>query len=263
MSDAFDVQTRALNLCRLYGAGSREYASFLEEVNSTLMGSMFELPKFVPGDIKNANAAKHRKKKKQRHLIPPRDVNTIPVVETQPVKAQPLEKINEEMRQSWESTELERPFRSMQRSMTTDHRNPERNLQQNLRAMRRSHTTLGNAEQITMDEQVALQLQTLVREKAELIKENSRLKNENEGLKTLLEYATYEATVDDGEESDFETSKEVLRNYAGIQAWHPPELLSPTSYSSYGMLGSTSSNDEKDVHGHIAEDVDELSHIRT
>ena len=283
-----DLETRAATLCRVYGAGSTEYSAFLEDVRSTTLGAMLDLPKFVPGDVKNGGAsAKQRKKKKYSKrrsqetdvfrttelsnaaFVAPPTANEGPNLK--PVIAQPLASVEEEedmeKRPSGMESEgwirNERKGRSMVRSYTQDPRR-DRSARTDVRRLRRSQSSLDASEQITMDQQVALQLQTLVREKAELIKENSRLKNENEGLKTLLEYATCEATADDGEESDYEMSKEVLR-HPGIQAWHPPELQSPTSFSSYGMLGSTSSsNDDKDVPvaSQASEDTYSLSNIR-
>jgi len=245
-----DLETRALTLCRVYGAGSPEYASFLEEVNSTLLGATLTLPKFIPGDIKNA--AKGRKKKKQnRRRSQQSDRAEIPThTESVEDAPQPL---------TWETATTK--ARPVVRSLTQTP-SQEKSLKEHLRALRRSQSMFDDAEQSTMDEQVALQLQTLVREKAELIKENSRLKNENEGLKTLLEYATLEATAEDGEESEYETTKEILR-HPGIQAWHPPELQSPTSFSSYGMLGSTSSSTEDKDQTQATDDTYHLARLRT
>jgi len=238
-----DLETRASTLCRVYGAGSTEYASFLEEVNSTLLGATLALPKFIPGDIKSA--AKTRKKKKQHRRKQQNEAQT-----TQTTK---LESVMEDGGTGMRGRQVVRSL--------TDGGNQTKSLKEHFRALRRSQSMFDDAEQSTMDEQVALQLQTLVREKAELIKENSRLKNENEGLKTLLEYATLEATAEDGEESDCETTKEILR-HPGIQAWHP-ELQSPTSFSSYCMLGSTSSSTEDKDQTQATDDTYHLARIRT
>lgn len=238
-----DLETRALTLCRVYGAGSPEYASFLEEMNSTLLGATLTLPKFIPGDIKNATKGR-RKKKQHRRRSQQNDAQTAAPQQTE-----------DSTRNQWE---IARP---VVRSLTQTERD-EKSLKDHLRALRRSQSMFDDAEQSTMDEQVALQLQNLVREKAELIKENSRLKNENEGLKTLLEYATLEATAEDGEESEYETTKEILR-HPGIQAWHPPELQSPTSFSSYCMLGSTSSSTEDKDQTQATDDTYHLARIRT
>lgn len=259
--DTTDLETRAVTLCRVYGAGSPEYASFLEEVNSTLLGATLTFPKFIPGDIKNAATSKGRKKKKQhkRRSQQNEAARMATAAEGRQNGAQKLERVDEEATRShnWETAGAK--GRNVQRSLTSPTK--EKTLKEHFRALRRSVSMLDDAEQSTMDEQVALQLQTLVREKAELIKENSRLKNENEGLKTLLEYATLEATADDGEESEYET-KEVLRR-PGIQAWHPPEIQSPTSFSSYGMLGSTSSSTEDKDQTQVTEETYHLARIRT
>lgn len=256
-----DLTLKAATLCRVYGAGSKQYAAFLEDVKGTLLGAVLDLPKFVPGDVKNI--AKLRKKKKHHRHKPKTDVNTAPVNQIASLEKVPEEDKQEdkEIRQEANADvdfSLQGPFvvRTVQRSQTTTERGSERSTA----TLRRSQTMLGDAEQIAMDEQVAQQLQVLVREKAELIKENSRLKNENEGLKTLLEYATGDATVED-DESDYETNKETLRR-PGIAAWHPPELMSPTSFSSYGILGSTSSNDDKEPQQQVADEAYHLAQLR-
>jgi len=248
--DAMDLEKHAIAIVRLHGAGSKQYASFLEKAKSTLIGATMQFPNFVPGDVKSSG----RKKRTQRK---PRNSVESTHEPADKISLSALESVPEDHRQ--QSSQLIPPARAYQRSYTVE---PNKTTPKpNPMSLRRSQSLLVDAEQTTMDEQVAQQLQTLVREKAELIKENSRLKNENEGLKTLLEYARCEAMEEEPEE-DYELSKEVLR-VSGIQAWHPPELQSPTSFSSCGIMGSISSSEEKEPNTQTSDDGFSLPAIRT
>ena len=46
--------------------GSPEYASFLEEVQATLLGATLTFPEFIPGDIKNPSTGRKKKKQNKR-----------------------------------------------------------------------------------------------------------------------------------------------------------------------------------------------------
>lgn len=248
-----DIVKQAFAICRSYGAGSEQYRLFLDEASASSIGEMLDLPKFVPGDIRTSIQSKKSKKRRQK-------MNRPPLPKTVGTKAglPPQQGVNKPQESEWKSSSAlvgrpeeqklevynERPVFSKSRTLVQ--RKTEPSSEEAARTLRRTQSTLPN-EQSAMDEQVALQLQSLLREKAELLKENSRLRNENAGLHELLEYATCEAAVDDGEASEQEETyiKESMRR-SGIQAWHPMSFYAPDSASSIGV-GSSSSTDEKET----------------
>jgi len=267
-ADGSEIEKHAVTICRTYGAGSEQYRVFLEDINASLLSEILDLPKFVPGDIKSSAKSKKNKKRRQRTNRPPlpktpppppevnKEEETESVVEL-PVLQESFPPLQEALEVESEEPVLQESFPPVQETLEVESEkltrtktlslNEVKNEEKEL-PVRRTYSTLPN-EQFAMDEQVALQLQSLLREKAELLKENSRLRNENSGLHELLEYATCEATEDDGECSDHEEfiTKEAIR-CSTIQAWHPPELLrTPDSVSSFGVR-SSSSTDDKDTH---------------
>eukprot|EP00210_Caulerpa_lentillifera_P004752 g4536.t1 len=283
-ADGLDIEKKAAFICRSFGAGSEQYRVFLDDVNASLFGELYDLPKFVPGDIKGSAQSKKNKKRRQKinrpplprsplsvQKITPRQINkteqesvpmtptaesTTPVQQTSPeanpspspplpaplfVEAAVNPAIQAGLELKREKPVLTKTLTQVERKRGEDSEDPER-------ILRRTQSTFPS-EQVTMDEQVALQLQSLLREKAELLKENSRLRNENAGLHELLEYATCEATEDDGQYSEQEEliTKDSIR-CSIIQAWHPTELIcAPDSASSFGVA-SSSSTEEKEAH---------------
>eukprot|EP00210_Caulerpa_lentillifera_P002541 g2438.t1 len=247
-SENLDIEKQALFICRSYGAGSEQYRIFLDEINASSTDKTRELPKFVPGDIRTSTQTKKNRRRRQKTNRPP--LPQTPQGETNKTECSTPERtspssVDTPIGAEKPEVQNERPV--MIKSRTRVSRKTE-NVEERARALRRTQSTFPS-EQFTMDEQVALQLQSLLREKAELLKENSRLKNENAGLHELLQYATCESTVDEGECSDYEEMAMGLKDgirYSGIQAWHPSEFYNPDSASSIG-LGSASSTDEKET----------------
>lgn len=146
-------------------------------------------------------------------------------------------------------------------------------LRSSVEELRRSHSEL-YSEQSAMDEQVANQLQNLIREKAVLSEENCRLKNENEGLKALLEYATAEAVS----EEDVDEDEDLIQNEedddnlimtsevnAEISAWHPPSnvMMMKTGTMTESVTPLSTSSGSATSSAAAAAAVEKSHHLRS
>lgn len=103
------------------------------------------------------------------------------------------------------------------------------------------------SEQEMMHDQVAMQLQHLLKEKSMLMEQNQQLQSENNNLKVLLDLATAESESDVEymdeylDKSQWEVEDVQLQSVHGICAWHPAK--SPGGSSSGDVCSITDVND--------------------
>ncbi|GMH36399.1 hypothetical protein BSKO_04267 [Bryopsis sp. KO-2023] len=137
-------------------------------------------------------------------------------------------------------------------SNLSEERKHNESLQRKYSRLERHHSDL-TSEQDTMNEQVALQLQHLLKEKALLMEENNKLKAENDGLQVLLEYATVIPESDDDTDlvaDKVASQKDAPISLHEISAWHP-SLGNPGS----GSEGASHFGDENDVQSPTSDGV--------
>lgn len=127
-------------------------------------------------------------------------------------------------------------------------------LRRKYRTLERQHSDL-TTEQDTMNEQVALQLQHLLKEKAQLVQENNKLKAENDNLHVLLEYATVAPESDEDTELVAEKMASQQQDghisLHGISAWHP----AVGGHQRSGSEGASHFGDENDVQSPTSDGV--------
>lgn len=193
---------------------------------------------------KNGNAGKTRGKTLSMSVMP--DVQLKGIEETDE------EDVRQEMREVVDQFKTVLLQKAEAEGTLTEEQKRNEILRREYESLVRQHGEM-KKEQEMMNEQVANQLQHLLKEKSQLMEQNHQLNAENGNLKVLLDLATAEPESDDEywEKANMEMEHVAPYHLHEISAWHPAK--SPGGSSSGEIISFPDENDMS------AEPVDALS----